>query len=241
MVGFDADGDGSLDDPGDAIYGYDTDGVRVSKTVISPSGQPEQTLYVIDRQNFTGYAKPIEEKASAGAAPFRRYIIGHDMVAQIDAPSGLASYSVAGRLGAMRHDDPDGSAVWRRPIRPPTAPNGQATPDARGGRTPKPNGRLEGGTIVGTPNAQRPTNMRRLVRRSTFKVERWTFVLSGMRIPSTPNQAPPFGAVWSTRQQRRTAKPLPMHGAIHVPPPPQASPRNGLPSLSCRGRERGDE
>jgi RHS repeat-associated protein len=84
MVGYDANGDGDTKDNGDANYAYDTDGNRIRKQVVGTG----TTVYLVDPQNPTGYAKAIEEKASASTAPTRSYVFGHDIIAQSDATNG---------------------------------------------------------------------------------------------------------------------------------------------------------
>jgi len=66
----------------ESTYVYDDNGVRVAKTVDS-----ETTEYLIDPQNHTGYAKPIEEHVASAVA--RAYVLGHDILAQEDATNGL--------------------------------------------------------------------------------------------------------------------------------------------------------
>jgi RHS repeat-associated protein len=59
-------------------------GNRIRKQVVGTG----TTVYLVDPQNPTGYAKAIEEKASATATPTRSYVFGHDIIAQSDATNG---------------------------------------------------------------------------------------------------------------------------------------------------------
>lgn len=65
MTGLDADGNGSYE----TTYQYDSDGVRIS---VTQNGST--TTYLMDGQNLTGYAKPIEEKIDGQLE--RSYVVG---------------------------------------------------------------------------------------------------------------------------------------------------------------------
>jgi YD repeat-containing protein len=68
-------------------YGYDDAGDRVSETTSGTT-----TYYLIDPNNPTGYAKPIEVKVgSPTAAPSTTYILGLDVIGQANG-SGAVSY-----------------------------------------------------------------------------------------------------------------------------------------------------
>lgn len=84
MTGVDSNGDNSLDDAGDIVYGYDDAGNRISRVVVGGAS----TYYLIDPRNSTGYAKAIEEKSSPTGSPVRSYILGLDVIGQSDATNG---------------------------------------------------------------------------------------------------------------------------------------------------------
>ncbi len=68
---------------------YDIDGNRVRKTVYGALGQVEKdSLYLVDRNNHTGYAQVVEEMNEEGVL-VSRYHYGHDLVAADKA--GLTS------------------------------------------------------------------------------------------------------------------------------------------------------
>jgi YD repeat-containing protein len=96
MVAYDGNGDdlilnaadgstsGSVDDAGDAAYGYDEQGQRISQK----TGTGDTTYYLNDRQNPTGYPQILEEKAGtspATATLARSYVIGLRVEGQIKA------------------------------------------------------------------------------------------------------------------------------------------------------------
>ena len=62
-------------------YEYGVDGVRTSQTVGGV-----KTLYVVDRQNPTGYSQVLEEKNASGAVT-KTYTLGMGVIAQ-QAPGG---------------------------------------------------------------------------------------------------------------------------------------------------------
>jgi len=79
-----------------ATYVYDDAGNRVGETTGGVT-----TFYLTDDDNPTGYAQPIEQKASAAAAPAVTYIIGDRVLAQADA-SGAVSYLLTDGHGSTR-------------------------------------------------------------------------------------------------------------------------------------------
>jgi len=81
MVGVDSDDDG-VDE---VTYTYDAAGVRVTKTDVTASSTTE---FLIDPQNPTGYAKPIEEHVDGQLA--RSYAIGLLIHSQTEHQAGLA-------------------------------------------------------------------------------------------------------------------------------------------------------
>jgi RHS repeat-associated protein len=83
MTGFDADGDNSLNDAGDVVYTYNTADYRVST---QPVGQAA-AYDLLDPQNPTGHAKPVEQSATPGGVPTLSYVLAADVVAQSDGTS----------------------------------------------------------------------------------------------------------------------------------------------------------
>jgi YD repeat-containing protein len=85
MIGVDTDGDHIADQ----IYIYDVNGVRVSQTDVATG---KHTIYLIDPQNPTGYAKQIEEHIIDVGVDMlsRSYTLGLMIHAQTDHIAGLA-------------------------------------------------------------------------------------------------------------------------------------------------------
>jgi len=79
-----------------ATYVYDDAGNRIAET----SGGVT-TFYLTDDANPTGYAQPIEQKASAAAAPTVTYVIGDRVLGQANA-SGAVSYLLTDGHGSTR-------------------------------------------------------------------------------------------------------------------------------------------
>jgi YD repeat-containing protein len=77
-------------------YVYDDAGNRVGETTGGVT-----TFYLTDDHNPTGYAQPIEQKASATAPPSVTYVIGDHVLAQVDA-SGNVSYLLTDGHGSTR-------------------------------------------------------------------------------------------------------------------------------------------
>ncbi len=77
-------------------YVYDDAGNRVGETTGGAT-----PFYLTDEPNPTGYAQPIEQKASAAAAPTITYIIGDRVLAQADA-TGAVSYLLTDGHGSTR-------------------------------------------------------------------------------------------------------------------------------------------
>lgn len=75
----DADGSGNGSAPAKVSeYEYGDDGIRVSQTV-----DGVKTLYVVDRDNPTGYAQVLEERNAATPTVVEKsYVIGLDVLAQ---------------------------------------------------------------------------------------------------------------------------------------------------------------
>jgi hypothetical protein len=75
MIGYDADGNGVLTNSGDATYGYDDGGQRVSmRTGTSPNA-----YYLNDANNPSGCPQIVEEKLGATpqtATLARSYVLG---------------------------------------------------------------------------------------------------------------------------------------------------------------------
>jgi hypothetical protein len=109
MVGYDANGDNDTKDSGDANYAYDTEGNRIRKQVVGTG----TTVYLVDPQNPTGYAKAIEEKSSATATPTRSYVFGHDIIAQSDTTNGTLYFLKDGH-GTTRALTNGSEAVFER-------------------------------------------------------------------------------------------------------------------------------
>ncbi len=79
-----------------ATYAYDDHGNRVSETVGGVT-----TLYLIDTNNPTGYAQPMEAKSSATGKPITTWIIGDRVFGQADS-AGNVSYLLADGHGSTR-------------------------------------------------------------------------------------------------------------------------------------------
>ncbi len=79
-----------------ATYTYDDQGNRVSETVGGVT-----TLYLIDTNNPTGYAQPMEAKSSATSKPITTWIIGDRVFGQADS-AGNVSYLLADGHGSTR-------------------------------------------------------------------------------------------------------------------------------------------
>ena len=77
-------------------YVYDDAGNRVGETTAGVT-----TFYLTDDDNPTGYAQPIEQKASAAAVPTVTYVIGDRVLAQADA-TGAVSYLLTDGHGSTR-------------------------------------------------------------------------------------------------------------------------------------------
>jgi YD repeat-containing protein len=77
-------------------YVYDDAGNRVGETTGGVT-----TFYLTDDNNPTGYAQPIEQKASAAAAPSVTYIIGDRVLGQADASDDV-SYLLTDGHGSTR-------------------------------------------------------------------------------------------------------------------------------------------
>jgi RHS repeat-associated protein len=77
-------------------YEYGDDGIRVSQTV-----DGVKTLYVVDRDNPTGYAQVLEEKNAATPTVVEKsYVIGLDVLAQ--AAAGQTGFLLADGRGGTR-------------------------------------------------------------------------------------------------------------------------------------------
>jgi uncharacterized delta-60 repeat protein len=73
---------GSVNDSSDTTYGYDNDGVRVSKTTLGTGGST--ILYLSDPANPSGYSKVLEEKDTSGNVKVT-YVLGHEILGQAKA------------------------------------------------------------------------------------------------------------------------------------------------------------
>jgi hypothetical protein len=104
-------GDDDLGDPGDATFAYDHEGTRVRRSVNVDTDEDcitdaqDETHFLQDKNNHTGYSQVLEEKSSLTAAPDRSYLIGHDIIAQ--AVAGTVQHLLydaggGGRLGRAR-------------------------------------------------------------------------------------------------------------------------------------------
>ena len=78
-------------------FAYDYDGVRVSKKV----GGGLTVTYLNDKQNPTGYAKAIEESDATNGLR-RSYIVGLDVVGQVDAADGTLRLLMKDGHGSTR-------------------------------------------------------------------------------------------------------------------------------------------
>jgi len=98
----DTDGDGTAQDPDleeGSYYTYNDEGVRVGvveKTdgnddgdLLDPEDSTTATDYLVDANNPTGYAQVIEEHDGATDELERSYTLGHDVLVQWDATTGL--------------------------------------------------------------------------------------------------------------------------------------------------------
>ncbi len=79
-----------------AGYVYDDAGDRMQETAGGA-----MTLYLTDDNNPTDYAQPIEQKASATAAPSVTYVIGDRVLAQADVSTNV-SYLLTDGHGSTR-------------------------------------------------------------------------------------------------------------------------------------------
>jgi RHS repeat-associated protein len=74
-------------------YKYDEDGLRVSDTTTQTidNGTPTTStnLYLIDKENPTGFAQTLETRPASGAAPSTTYVLGIDIISQRQAGSDL--------------------------------------------------------------------------------------------------------------------------------------------------------
>lgn len=91
LIGYDANGNDSLSDSGDAKYTYTDSGHRISKTIGSTA-----TYFVIDDLNPTGYSQVLEERGTITGSPQQTYILALDVSGQV---SGASSYSYFGYDG----------------------------------------------------------------------------------------------------------------------------------------------
>ncbi|MEQ8848612.1 RHS repeat-associated core domain-containing protein [Botrimarina sp.] len=83
-VEIDSDGDTIVDDT--TTYKYDDNGLQVSRTESS-----DTKLFLLDRQNPTGYAQVLEQKDLGTQNVERAYLIGHAILGQRDG--ALAAYT----------------------------------------------------------------------------------------------------------------------------------------------------
>ncbi len=89
MVGFTGGGN-------TASYVYDDAGNRVEQTTNGTN-----KYFVIDANNPSGYPKPIEIKSSPSAAPLITYLIGDQVIGQVNS-GGTARYLAIDGVGATR-------------------------------------------------------------------------------------------------------------------------------------------
>jgi RHS repeat-associated protein len=109
MVGYDANGDNDTKDNGDANYAYDVQGNRIRKQVVGTGS----TVYLVDPQNPTGYAKAIEERSTPTGAPVRSYILGLDVIGQSDSTNGTLYLMKDGHRTTRGLVDSSGNIVQR--------------------------------------------------------------------------------------------------------------------------------
>jgi RHS repeat-associated protein len=66
-----------------STYKYDPDGVRFRQDLTVGSNPTAITKYLVDDDNYTGYAQVLEEKTTtSGVTETKTYTLGHDVVAQ---------------------------------------------------------------------------------------------------------------------------------------------------------------
>ena len=108
LVGLDKNGDGNFNGTGDASFAYDPEGNRVGRKVVG--GQ--ETLFLVDTNNPTGYSQTLEERPSLGSAPSMSYVLGLDVVAQAAAGAAPLLYIGYDGQGSTRFlTAPAGEAV----------------------------------------------------------------------------------------------------------------------------------
>lgn len=119
LTGVDAAANGSLSDPGDVRFSYDSSGVRVSETTVPAAGESLTTTYLIDPLNPTGYAKAVEESAqttTAGVAGPRQLtrttLLGLKVEGQADTAAG-AGAGAGGAVGGVSYFLTDGHGSTR--------------------------------------------------------------------------------------------------------------------------------
>lgn len=93
-VQVDTDGDGDFDDT--TLYEYADDGTRVSETV-----DGVKTIYVVDKQNPTGYSQVLEEKNTSGTVT-KTYTLGLSVIAQQAVSGGGTLYLMRDGHGSAR-------------------------------------------------------------------------------------------------------------------------------------------
>ncbi len=111
----DTDGDGTTESPVTTTYEYDDSGIRVTQQV----GTADKTIYVVDKNNPTGYAQVLEEGADTdgegdldASEVDKSYVIGHDVIAQavpdvVNAVMQYLMYDGHGSTRAMLNDVAD--------------------------------------------------------------------------------------------------------------------------------------
>ncbi|MAE67841.1 MAG: hypothetical protein CMJ18_26605 [Phycisphaeraceae bacterium] len=85
-------------------YVYDPDGMRVQQRVTS-SEDDRTVLYLVDRQNHSGHPQVVEERVDDGdAVPERSYLIGLDVIGQVDSGVEDMNFSalIVDGLGSTR-------------------------------------------------------------------------------------------------------------------------------------------
>ena len=110
----------------DCTYSYDDSGIRVSQTV---NGQ--ETVYLNDNNNPTGYSQVLEEKDASGNL-LRSYALGLNIIAQAKASGPVYYFGDDGQGSTRMLLDSSGSIVvvivtGRGRQRPPPSPKSSPT------------------------------------------------------------------------------------------------------------------
>lgn len=97
-----ADSDAVEDVVTTSTYTYNDSGIRVQQAV-TEGGNTTTTNYVIDPNNFRGYAQVLEERDDTSGDVTKSFIIGHDVIAQATAAAAVLTmlYDAHGSTRAL--------------------------------------------------------------------------------------------------------------------------------------------